>query len=652
MGSYNIALSGLTAATTAMRTVGNNISNASTEGYHAQRVEFVQADTATDIGNGVEVGGITRLIDTILEEQILSQTSISSQVDKELATLTTMETLFGEFSSEGSLSDLTSDFFNALQDLSLYPEDSTYQLQFVSAADSLCNQFNAISESLDSLKEYTAKEAEIVVDQINALTEEIGNLNLNIKSLTIKDENVNTLLDQRDQLISELSELLDITVTEVEDNVVNIMAGSFQLVSQTTSVPLTFGYATASTIGVAPGGSTSYRTTISGGSLGGLLASYNSLIADVESDLDTLAQGMIDAFNGIHSQGCSSSGSFDSLTGWRVSSTSDALEDLGLSMEDGSFYIRITDSSGDVVRTEIAVDVSVDSLADIVSSINTNTTGITASIVDRKLNIQADSGYTFDFMPAPTVDDATSYTTSTSTPSLSGTFTGTSNDTLTFTVSTASSPATIGNGTVTVTVTDSSGTIASLDLGSGYVAGEEFDLGNGIIVSFGTGTLVDGEAFTVEALADTDTSGLLAAVGVNAFFSGTNAGNIAVLDRFSDDVSQLATALTTDYTDNKNALRLASLSTSDLSDLGNLSITDYYNSMVTLLGQDVEAKETRSENLDNTLENLKDQQSQVSGVDINEQSAELLVYEQMYQAVAQYLNITNETLDMLSSLIG
>lgn len=754
MGSYDIALSGLNSVTTALETVGNNISNASTDGYHAQRVELSAVESGTsDAGNGVEVAGITRLIDTVLEKEILTQQSSAAQVDREVSTLTTMETLFGEFSSDGTISTLTDDFFNALQDLSLYPDDSTYQLQFVSAAESLCDQLNSISSSLDSMKDTIALEAENTVEEINSLTEEIAALNLNIKNLSIADENTNSLLDQRDQLISELSELIGITVTESDDDVVNIMAGGYQLVCGITSNSLSFGYQDEDTIGISQGNSTNYQSSVTGGTLGGLLSSYNEIVTDVEDDLDTLAQSIITAFNEIHVQGCSSDGSFESLTGWYNSDTTSALEDLGLSIEDGSFYIRITDENGDVVRTEIDVDVSSDSLQDVCDTINNSTSGVTASIVSGQLKIVADDGYTFDFMPAPIADTdastasvgtdlsetattssvsvsgtsytgssdetytysitaggtvgtdsmtitvtdsggstvetlsldssytagdeietstgitlsfdagdlttgdsftvdavADTYSTSTVTPTVSGTYSGDSNDTLTVTITDGGS---VGNDTVTVEITNSSGeVVATLDLGSGYVAGDEFDLGNGLSIAFDTGDLTSGESFTIEALADTDTSGFLSAVGINTFFNGNSAGNISVAERFTDDVSQIATALTTDYTDNENALRLTDLNDAELSGLEDQSITDYYYTMVTLLGQDLESKETRSENLANTLESLEDQQSEISGVDVNEESALLLVYEQMYQAIATYLSTTNDMLTMLANLVG
>jgi len=108
MDSYSIAMSGLSAAQKGLDIIGNNMANAATDGYHRQRIELVPAYLAQvgDVifGGGVDVAGITRMIDTLLEQEILRQQSLLGQVSQEFVTLRTVENAFGELSGSSGLS--------------------------------------------------------------------------------------------------------------------------------------------------------------------------------------------------------------------------------------------------------------------------------------------------------------------------------------------------------------------------------------------------------------------------------------------------------------------------------------------------------------------------------------------------------------------
>jgi len=135
MDSYSIGLSGLDAAQKALETIGNNIANAATEGYHRQRINLVPRYTSQSgpviLGGGVDVAGITRMIDNFLEQEILRQQSSLGQVSQEFSTLRTVETAFGELSSGSGLNSAIDEFFNALQDLSAHPTEIIWQTQAV-----------------------------------------------------------------------------------------------------------------------------------------------------------------------------------------------------------------------------------------------------------------------------------------------------------------------------------------------------------------------------------------------------------------------------------------------------------------------------------------------------------------------------------------
>ena len=126
MANFSIGLSGLDAAQKALEIIGNNIANAATEGYHRQRVDFSPAYSSQQgsvlLGGGVNVKGITRIIDSLLEQEILRQQSALEQVSQEFGTLRTIENTLGELSTEdGGLNATIDRFFNSLQDLSAHP---------------------------------------------------------------------------------------------------------------------------------------------------------------------------------------------------------------------------------------------------------------------------------------------------------------------------------------------------------------------------------------------------------------------------------------------------------------------------------------------------------------------------------------------------
>lgn len=654
MDSFEIGISGLTAAQCAFEIIGNNIANAATEGYHCQKLNLVPAYTSMVdsvlVGGGVDIAEVTRLIDSLLENEILRQQSSLGKISQEVNTLRTVETAFGELSSGSSLSEAIDEFFNALQDLSVYPDEAVYQQQVVSAAETMANQFKEMDELLEKTINQIALEAENTIHEINSLVETIAQLNDNIKRQEITGGQANNLRDQRDQCIAELSELVDVQTLPRDYGVVDISVAGIPVITGTATVELAVGYQDENVLGITVVGESNYYTDIDGGKLGGLLSLNNDIISDIQDELDTLAGAIIQQVNQCHVQGAGTEGSFTEISGWSM--VSEDLADFDPPVTDGNVYIRVIDNNtGAITRTAVPIDVSADSLTTIASDISA-ITGLTASVSGSKLIIQADTGYEFDFLPcvlpSPTDSDFTG-TTSPPDVSVSGIYTGTENQTFTFTVSGTDS---VGNGTLSITVTDGdSNTVTTLNVGSGYAAGDLLDLGNGIKIALGTGDLADGNTFEVDAFAETDTSGFLAAVGINTFFYGTDASNIAVCSDISDSPGRIATALGADMTDNTNVLRLAGLADEALDELGSFTPVEFYRQLVTDIGLQLSVKETRQDNIEAIIQNLASQQNEVSGVDINDEAAQMLIYEQMFQAMAKYLDTVQTSLSTLMDLL-
>jgi len=652
--SYDIGISGLYASQKAFEIIGNNIANAATEGFHRQRLNlnpgYSSQVGSIILGGGVDVAQVTRLIDNILESEIYRQKSSLGHVYQESATLSTIENSFGELTANGGLNTAIDNFFNALRDLSAHPSDITWQSQAVSAAETMANQFRTLEEFLTKLDSQVMYEAETIIDEVNALIETIAELNQKIERLEIGGAQANNIRDQRDQCISQLSELISVQTQNGEYGIVNISVAGIPVLTGTSAIELDVGLDSNLGFGISVAGDLNYYIDIEGGSLGGLLSLKNNIISGIYTDLNNLASAIIKQVNEYHVQGVGSAGSFTNMAGWSMGS--EDLADIEPPVSDGNIYIRVTNkNTGEVTRTAVAVLAASDTLSSIAADI-TLITGLTASVSDSKLHIQADTGYEFDFLPSvlsiPTDSD---YTGATSPPTVtvSGIYTGTENQTFTFAISGTDS---VGNGTLQITVADGFGNIVkTLNIGSGYAPGNILDAGNGIKIALGVGDLVDGNTFEVDAFAQTDTSGVLAAVGINTFFSGKDASNISVNPDISSSPARIATSLGSDKTDNVNILRLSELNEQAVTDLNSMTPGEFYRRLVTDIGRELSVKEIRRENIEATLQNLQNQQSEVSGVNINDEAAQMLVFEQMFQAMAKYMNTIQKSLATVMELI-
>jgi len=657
MANYSIGITGLDAARTALEIIGNNIANAATEGYHRQEIELTPAFSSSDggvmVGGGVDIAGINRRVDTLLEQEILRQQSLLGQVSQELTTLRTIETSFGEFTTDGGLNLIIDNFFNALHDLSTHPGEVIWQDKVVNAAVAMAGQFRTLGEFLTTLDTRIQREAENIVEEINLLATQTASLNYNIHAVEVAGGQANDLRDKRDQYLTELSELIGIEVQAREFGVVDVFVGGTPLVMGKSSMEFEAILDDNNLLGISAVGGVDCNTSAEGGKLGGLLALKNVIVSDIRSKLDSLATAIIGNVNQYHLQGVGSAGSFTELTGWAVADQD--LADIGSGITSGSIFFRITNTStGAITREEIDIanDLPADpTLTDLATYITNNITGVTASITSSKLHIQADANYKFDFMPAVLSSPTESTIAAGSPPTItvSGIYTGTTNQTFTFT---ALGDGSVSNGTLQIQVTDGDDSVVTvLNVGSGYSKGEELDIGNGIKIALTLGDLEEDDNFKVDAFGNTDTSGLMAAVGINTFFSGTSATNITVCSEITAAPARIAIFLSADMNDNINARRMAGVKDEAITGLGSLTPGEFYRRMVTDIGQSSSVKKMREDNLEAVSQNLNNQRNELSGVDINEEAVRLLLFEQMFQAMARYINTLQKAVDSLMNVV-
>jgi len=188
MSGYTIGIGGLQVAQQAIELIGNNLANAGTEGYHRQELSISPLEVDTVSGEVVMAGptvvGVRRMMDSLLENEIVRQHPLLGQIEQELVALQTIENILGGVTSEGLTAALGS-FFNSLSELAANPDSRALQEQTLWAADGLVAQFRSLSSFLTELSKNIYQESQALVEDINRLSEEIAKLNNEIHVLAL-----------------------------------------------------------------------------------------------------------------------------------------------------------------------------------------------------------------------------------------------------------------------------------------------------------------------------------------------------------------------------------------------------------------------------------------------------------------------------------
>lgn len=232
-----------------------------------------------------------------------------------------------------------------------------------------------------------------------------------------------------------------------------------------------------------------------------------------------------------------------------------------------------------------------------------------------------------------------------------GTYAGSTNDRFTFV---AEGDGVIGQTAgLRVRVLDQAGNlVTTLSVGADYEPGTALELGNGIEVSFGAGSIsgTAGQAFELDALTDSDTADFLVATGINAFFLGTSAADIAVNDDLTANPDRLCAGLGTADGDAGNLTRLVALRDSDLDALDANTIEDFYADIVGDVGFQTAAADTALSTQQMLLDQLQADRDAISGVNIDEEMIEMMKYQQSYEAAARFIAVAQQMSDTLINL--
>jgi len=653
MGSYGIGLSGLRVAQGMIDLVSTNIANANTEGYHRQEavVDPVVLRRYGGVGiGGAEISSVRRSINNLLEMEITRQQGNLSQASEELSVLQTIEAAFGDVGT-GGLAGAIDHFFTSLTELSSDPKNEAMRVQAVWAGDAVAGEFRNIGRFLEDVENQVRMQAEENVRKFNSLCYEINDFTKQMVSVSIRGGSNNILSDKRDQAVRELAELADIQINSDSygsAKSLSISASGAPVVSTSAVMELEIVRDGDGKLGIGTKDAGVWRTTPCGGEIGAMMSINNDILGSLRGRLDTLVEQIAGAVNGVHTQGVGALGSFTELTGVPVGSG--GCGQWSPPVQAGSIYVRITEeSSGAATRSEIVVDPT-DTLSDMAAKIDA-VAGLSASVVNSALKIESDAGFKFDFLPALLADPHTSAITGDATVELAGIYSGAANQIYTCRV--------VGSGQVgvdagmTIEIRDEAAQLVeTVNIGQGYAAGDRLDLGLGMTATITAGQLNDGDEFTIQALADTDTAGFLAAAGVNSFFTGSTAANIYVRqDVLAEPGKRFACSSGAEMTDKTNIEQMIAIGQDMLAGLGDMSIRDYYRGIVTGVGQSVVVREARVDSLESVMLQLNSQRDDISGVDLNEETAKLISLERMYQGMARVIAAQDKAMGALMDLL-
>jgi len=302
--SLATALSGLAAEQGALEATTNNVANVNTPGYSREVPVLVTSNPIIvdplTLGTGVTLKTIESIRDPILETRIQQETQTQGQLSALVSALSQTQVSFT--SNTGDIGSQLSNFFNSVNQLATNPADLSLRQGVLTAAGNLATAFNVTANHLTSQRTSLDSSVEQTVSQINQLSQQIAQLNGQISSLENVGEDPGGFLDQRTNLIDQLSSLVDVSVIP-SDNTINIttangtalVAGqqSFQLSTQPDASGLQHIYAQGSDI----------TSTIVSGQLGGLLQARDQQIPAIQKQLDTLAADLANAVNAVQTAG-------------------------------------------------------------------------------------------------------------------------------------------------------------------------------------------------------------------------------------------------------------------------------------------------------------------------------------------------------------
>lgn len=325
MNLYGLGLSALNTAQVNLMTTGHNINNAAIEGYNRQSVlqstAGARATGAGYIGRGVQAVTVQRAYDSFLQNQLVQAQSRGAALVSYGNEISQLNNLFADRTA--GVSPAIQKFFESVQAVASNPADPAARQEMIGRSNSLATQFKEANRFIDNQRHDINTQLTTVVAQINSYVDRVQDLNnqiTNARASAMGNHAPNDLLDQRDQLVAELNQLVNVKVYEQDGNF-NLVLGSGQiLLGGPTKFPLQAVPSEADPTRYVVANTYSYTngepnlaeisdSSFTGGQLAGLLKYREDTLDPAQNELGRLAVAIANEFNAVHEQGYTLTGS-------------------------------------------------------------------------------------------------------------------------------------------------------------------------------------------------------------------------------------------------------------------------------------------------------------------------------------------------------
>lgn len=309
---FGIGSSALGTAQAGLLTTGHNISNVNTPGFHRQQIiqstNIPQFTGVGFLGQGVHVNTVRRLYDETLDGQVLQADSQANHLEAYYSQIKQLDDMLAD--PNAGLSPALQDFFNAVHDVAANPSSVPSRQLMLSNGQAIVSRFQSLNQRFKEIRDGVNNAVTSSVGEINSYAQQIANLNNQIvlaQSSSNELQPANDLLDQRDQLVAELNNIVKVTTVKQDDGSLNIFIGNGQTLvigiqsftlaaapSQENPEQLEVGVSTPNGVLFLAKGS------LTGGSLGGLLAFRSESLDPAQNALGRVAIGLAQTFNDQH----------------------------------------------------------------------------------------------------------------------------------------------------------------------------------------------------------------------------------------------------------------------------------------------------------------------------------------------------------------
>jgi flagellar hook-associated protein 1 FlgK len=620
-------VSGLLAFQRALDTTAHNIANVGTPGYSRQRVDMSAREPSrlgdNFIGNGVTVSGINRIYDQLIAQQARSSNSSFQRFDAFAAQTERVNNLFANTTT--GLSATLQKFADALQNVSSNPTSTASRQVLLSQANSVAQRLKSYDAQLGQYDTEVQSRIAGQATDISTIAQQIAQLNLKIFEATGRGGQPNDLLDQRDKLLSDLSEHVDVTSVSQDDGRINVFIGSGQPLvvgdkaADVVTIPDPYDPSRSGIgIRVSSGPVVDISNNLTGGTLGGLLEFRKDVLDPTRNAIGRISIGLTEVINGKHREGV------------------DLLGDLG-----GDFFavgapegLRNAANPSTATVSVTRTDVSALSESDYIlqraggvwqlnrvdngAAVTLTGTGtaldpFVADGIAIELNGTAQDGDRFLIRPTRgAVDDMRVLITDPGRIAAAApirTAAGASN----------SGTATISAGEVTdVTDAQLQSTVTIT-----FPTATTYSIDGGPAVAYTSGSAITANGWSVE-ISGTPAAGDSFTVSSNAGGSGDNRNAQALIASFKDPVF----------------------------DGGTVSIDGSTTQLVGRVGVTTSQAQANRDAQEVIQQDAAAAQDSVSGVNLDEEAANMLKYQQAYQAAAQIIRVSSTLFDTLLAAAG